>query len=93
MVKIVYEPENARAAAYDGDKNIGESTYSKAKDFWIIDHTFVDEDYRGGQIASKLVAEVVDQARKNKVKIIPLCPFAKKEFESNEAYADIWQRV
>ncbi|MDO5037357.1 MAG: GNAT family N-acetyltransferase [Tissierellia bacterium] len=90
---MVYEPEENRAAAYDGEKNIGESTYSKAQGFWIIDHTFVDDDYRGQALAGKLVAEVVDQARKNQVKIIPLCPFAKKEFEEKEAYADVWQKL
>lgn len=28
MIKIVHEADKNRAAAYDGDKNIGESTYS-----------------------------------------------------------------
>ncbi len=27
MIKIIFEPAQNRAAAYDGDKNIGEATY------------------------------------------------------------------
>ncbi len=81
MIKIVYEAENNRSAAYDENIEIGESTFSKSKDFWIIDHTFVQKDYGGQGIAKKLVGELVDQARKNNFKIMPLCPFAKKEFD------------
>ncbi|WP_298703812.1 GNAT family N-acetyltransferase [uncultured Veillonella sp.] len=89
MIQIKYEPENSRAAAYDKDKNIGESTYSKSEAIWIIDHTLVDEGYGGQGIAGKLVAEIVAQARVAGVKILPLCPFAKREFEKRPEYADV----
>lgn len=89
MIKIVYEPDQNRSAAYDGEKNIGESTYSKSETIWIIDHTTVDEKYGGQGIAGQLVAEMVEQARKHQVKIMPLCPFAKKEFLRKPEYADV----
>lgn len=89
MINIVHEPENHRAAAYDGAKNIGESTYSKSEKFWIIDHTLVEPGYEGQGIASKLVAEIVNQAREAKVKIMPLCPYAKREFEKRPEYRDV----
>lgn len=89
MIKIVYEPENNRSAAYDETTKIGESSFSKSKEFWIIDHTFVEDDYGGQGIGIKLVAELVEQARNNKVKIMPLCPFAKKEFQERPEYFDV----
>lgn len=89
MIKIVHEADKNRAAAYDGDKNIGESTYSPSDKFWIIDHTLVDENYGGQGIAGQLVAEIVKQARERGLKIMPLCPFAKKEFDRRPEYADI----
>lgn len=92
MIKIIYESENNRSAAYDEKTNIGESTYSKSKDIWIIDHTFVEEGYGGQGIAKKLVAELVEQARENNVKIIPLCPFAKKEFLEKAEYSDVFSK-
>lgn len=88
MVKVVFEPESDRSAAYDDDKFIGESTYSKSDKLWIIDHTYVDDKYRGQGIAGKLVATIVDEARTNDKKIIPLCPFAKREFELKPEYRD-----
>ena len=89
MIKILFEPDNTRSAAYDDDTIIGECSYSKSEKIWIIDHTEVDENYGGQGIAGQLVAEVVEQAREHQVKIMPLCPFAKKEFSRKPEYADI----
>ena len=51
MIKIIFEPAQNRAAAYDGDKNIGEATYTNSDSTWTLDHTFVDKDYGGQGIA------------------------------------------
>lgn len=89
MVDIRFELDNKRAAAYDGDKLIGESSISPSPTLWIIDHTEVDGNYRGQGIANQLVKAVADAAREHKVKIMPLCPFAKKEFERVKEYQDL----
>ncbi len=89
MVEIVFEGNKHRATAYDGDVFVGESTYSSSSTFWIIDHTVVDEAYGGQGIAGKLVFEIVQQARKEGMKIIPLCPFAKREFQKKKEYQDV----
>ncbi|CZQ81128.1 GNAT family N-acetyltransferase [Trichococcus ilyis] len=55
-----------------------------------IDSTFVNDDYRGQGIAAQLVDRVVEMARAENKKIIPICPFAKGIFERNSAlYADV----
>lgn len=92
MITIVYEPDKKCSAAYDKEDNVGECTYSESKKLWIIDHTLVNQDYKGQGIASKLVGEIVNQARINNKKIIPLCPFAKKEFLRNSEYLDTLSR-
>ncbi|WP_243343497.1 GNAT family N-acetyltransferase [Anaerococcus sp. AGMB09787] len=89
MVEIFFEDDNKRAAAYDEGKLIGESTFSPKDDIWVIDHTFVQNDYRGQDIAVKLVNQIVITARERGKKIIPLCPFAKKEFDKKEEYRDL----
>jgi predicted GNAT family acetyltransferase len=38
------------------------------------------------------VAAGVEKARKEGKKIIPLCPFAKKEFEEKSEYADVLRK-
>lgn len=73
------------------DNLISEITYSVAgSSLIIIDHTFVHDDYRGQGIAAQLVDRVVQMAREENKKIIPLCPFAKGMFERNSSlYADV----
>ncbi|WP_411704267.1 GNAT family N-acetyltransferase [Edaphovirga cremea] len=57
----------------------------------IIDHTYVDDVLQGQGVGKKLVALVVDKMRKEHRKIIPLCPFAKHQFDVTPEYQDIWQ--
>jgi len=57
--------------------------------FWIIDHTYVNPEYRGKNIAGELVNYVVKIVKENKVKIIPLCPFASKEFSRKPEYREM----
>lgn len=55
----------------------------------IIDHTWVDEKLKGQGVGKVLVARVVEKMRQQGRKIIPLCPFAKHEFDTTPAYQDI----
>ena len=75
MIKIIFEPEQNRSAAYDNT--------------WTIDHTFVDKDYGGQGIAAKLIDEVVKNARIEKTKIVPQCSYAVKKFETTPEYKDV----
>ncbi len=55
-----------------------------------IDSTFVNDDYRGQGIAAQLVDRVVEMAREENKKIIPISPFAKAILERNSSlYADV----
>lgn len=77
----------------DGDKEVGQVTYSVAEDtILIIDHTEVGRAYGGQGIAGKLVKLVVDKAIAENKLIIPLCPFAAREFANNPEYQKIQKR-
>lgn len=69
---------------------LAEMTYvmSGEKTF-IIDHTFVDSSLKGQGIGRKLLDALVEHARKNHLKIIPLCPFAKSVFDKDETIRDV----
>jgi hypothetical protein len=51
--------------------------------------TEVSESLQGQGIGQKLVAYAVDYAIKNHLKIIPVCPYAKKQFEKHPEYNDV----
>jgi predicted GNAT family acetyltransferase len=56
-------------------------------------HTEVSEKLRGQGIALSLVSALVDYARKNKLKVIALCPYVRSQFSKNPGqYADIWNQ-
>ncbi len=55
----------------------------------IIDHTEVAEAYEGRGLGKQLVQAGVVWARKNNIKIIPLCPFAKGVFDRVAEYRDV----
>lgn len=77
----------------DSNEEIGEMTWSNAgEEMMIIDHTFVDPQYRGQGLAEKLVLSGVEKARRESKKIIPLCPFAKKEFDTKPEYGDVLRK-
>ena len=54
----------------------------------IIDHTEVNETYEGKGLGLQLVKAGVAYARENHMKILPLCPFAKKMFDITPEFAD-----
>lgn len=76
--------------AYEEKKKIGEMSYSIAgSDKIIIDHTEVDPEQKGKSIGKILLQKVVEHARENNLKIIPLCPFAKAMFDKNVDIRDV----
>lgn len=89
MIRIVFEAEKNRAAAYDGEKEVGECTFISKNDHWVMNHTVVDPSYGGQGIAKKLVAEVILEARKEGKKIHPTCSYVKTEFERVLEYRDL----
>lgn len=71
-------------------KQLGKMTYSWAgKDRIIINHTEVDPSQQGKGLGKKLVMAAVVYARENNLKIMPLCPYAKKVFDRNEELNDV----
>ncbi len=71
-------------------ERLAEMTYSKAGDkLIIIDHTEVSDALRGQGAGKQLVTAAVEYARKNQIKILPLCPFAKSVFDKTPEFNDV----
>lgn len=82
--------EEKRVVATENGVALGEMTFVRSSDqFYIIDHTGVNDEARGRGVGQKLVAAFVEQARSEGKKIMPLCPFAKAQFDKNLDYADV----
>ena len=74
----------------DEGEVLAEMTYSLSQpDQMIIEHTEVDEEYRGKDIGFHLVNSAVEYARKHRMKIIPVCVFAKAVFDHKPDFQDV----
>ncbi|MGL4629174.1 GNAT family N-acetyltransferase [Cetobacterium sp.] len=75
----------------NANKTIGRMSYRKKDDHTIIiEHTLVDESYKGKGIGNLLMDEAVVFVRKNSFKIIPECSFVKFLFNKYpEKYKDV----
>lgn len=68
----------------DNNKIIAEITfYETDGNVFYIDHTFVDEKFRGQGIAGKLVEMAVEEIEKKGGKVEATCSYAKKWLEKN----------
>ena len=77
----------------DGTEQLGEMEISIDGDELTVYHTEVEPKAEGKGLAKKLLAAMVDHARKNGLRVIPLCPFVHAQFKRHpEEYADIWKR-
>ncbi|MFN8415104.1 MAG: GNAT family N-acetyltransferase [Cytophagaceae bacterium] len=55
----------------------------------IIEHTETKKEFTGKGYAKQLVYKVVELAKENDAKIIPLCSFAKKVMEADQSLAGL----
>lgn len=76
----------------EDDQRLGEMEVSVANGTLTAYHTEVFEKAEGKGYGKQLFREMVAHARKNDLKVIPLCPFVRAQFKRHpEEYADIWK--
>lgn len=72
------------------DGHEAEMTYSRAgAKLIIIDHTGVPEALGGRGVGQQLVLRAIADAHKEGFRIIPLCPFAKAQFDKHPEWGDV----
>lgn len=75
----------------DGNEQLGEMMISVSGNHLTVYHTEVVAKAEGKGLAKKLLITMVDYARKNEMKVIPLCPYVLAQFKRHpEEYADVW---
>lgn len=73
----------------DNSEIVAQIIFEEDNENITITHTLVDESMAGQGIAGKLVDRVVEQAREDNKKIIPICSYAKVRLEKDDKYKDV----
>ena len=93
MQYSIQHEEAASKGAFYIDKagqRVAEMTYSRTNaTMIIIDHTDVDDSLRGEGVGRQLLDALVAWARSTGTKVLPLCPFAKSQFDKDPAIRDV----
>ena len=88
-VDIRFDKPNNQSLATINDDIIGRCSFTIKDNKWYINHTVVKSEYGGRGIAKQLVRIIVSEARKQGVKIVPICSYAQKMLLDKEEYRDI----
>ena len=93
-ILIEHEEAGGRGAFFvtQGGKRVAELTYSAAEGQAIVSHTWVEPRLRNSGLAPRLVAAVVDWARREQLKIVPVCSYVRAVFDRSPQYADVWSQ-
>ncbi|TCD28728.1 N-acetyltransferase [Pedobacter psychrodurus] len=85
--------ENGRKGSFQVGEN--ESIQAQMTYLWsgtqkiIVDHTFVSPSLQGKGIGKQLFDQMIGFAREKKIKVLPLCPFARAQFDKDPQLNDV----
>ena len=93
MVQLVQHEERDGSGAFfiekDGER-LGEMTYTRSNSSLIvIKHTEVSAVLQGRGAARRLLDALVAWARETQTKVVPVCPYAKAQFEKEPSLRDV----
>ena len=93
MEHTVEHNETGAQGAFFIQKNgqrLAEMTFSRTNaTLVIIDHTDVDPSLSGQGVGRQLLDALVAWARATGTKVLPLCPFAKSQFDKDASIRDV----
>ncbi len=91
-MEILLKEEGSKgfAIANENTRRAGMMSYSIAgTELIIIDHTDVEQEFNGKGVGKQMLYKIVEMAREENIKIIPLCPFAASLFKKLEDIKDV----
>jgi predicted GNAT family acetyltransferase len=92
MIRI---DDNGKGGFYitNNDEQLGEMIVSIDGKNLTVYHTEVAEKAEGKGLAKQMLNAMTEYARRNGLKVIPLCPYVHAQFKRRpDDYADIWNQ-
>jgi predicted GNAT family acetyltransferase len=74
-----------------GGRVVGVAEYRPAGPSLMFTHTEIEEGHEGQGLGSQLVQAALDDARAQKVDVVPMCPFVAAFIREHPEYVDLVQ--
>jgi hypothetical protein len=92
QLKLNQAGRGAFVVEENGDR-LAEMTIGLVKTDMVIFHTKVEDKLAGQGVAKQLLTNAASYAREHQLKIIPLCPFVRSQFEKYpDEYTGVWNK-
>jgi len=91
MTNTVRDNTERHRFELDADGHIAFANYERGHGVLTMLHTEVPKELEGRGIGSALIRGVLDTARREGLKVKPLCPFTKAYIDKHPEYADLRQ--
>ena len=82
-------PERSRYELRLDGRLIGLTEYRRRGDRLVFTHTEVDDEVESRGYGTQLVLAVLDDARRQGVTVVPLCPFVAYQIDIHPEYRDL----
>lgn len=95
-IKLTLNKNGRGAFTIEGDdqEQLADMEISVANNNLTVFHTEVSEKLKGQGVGMKLISKMVEYARANQLKVIPLCTFVSAQFQRHpDQYADVWNKT
>lgn len=90
---VVQQSENNNGGIFyvagEQESHLAELAYSCQSNAITIEHTEVAESLRGQNVGYQLVKAAADFARKNSLKIVPVCAYANAVLHKKQEFSDL----
>lgn len=90
--EVVDAPEKSRYELRLDGRLVGLAAYRRSDGRISFTHTEVDESCEGRGFGSRLAAAALDDARRQNLRVLPLCPFVAHYVETHPEYQDLVRR-
>jgi uncharacterized protein len=82
-------PAKLRYELVDDGNVVGEILYRRDPDRIVLVHTEVAPELEGQGLASRLVADALDDIRAKGLRVVPICPFVRSYLGHHPGYEDL----
>jgi predicted GNAT family acetyltransferase/glutaredoxin len=87
--EVVDVPDASRYELRLGGRLVGLAAYRRRNGRIVFTHTEVDESCEGRGFGGRLAAAALDDARRQGLEVVPLCPFISHYFERHPDYEEL----